>query len=216
MGKGTWHFVPSQWNSVDAGPVLLDLATAAPGEKYQIRALRGYISLARRFTMPERQRAEMCRQALDVSGRSAEQELVFDVLELHASVEGLELTISATRNAGLQHRATRAAMAIAQKLGSKGVDVTDVLADAGLAKITLQIVRAEYGAGTTQKDVSAVLRTHARDLPWISLPASYNASFGGDPVAGVPKRLRIQYRINGTSGEASFAENAPIMLPMPK
>jgi hypothetical protein len=28
--------------------------------------------------------------------------------------------------------------------------------------------------------------------------------------------LKVQYRINGKPGEASFAENAVIMLPMPK
>ena len=38
-----------EWMTVDAAPVLLDLAKTAPEEKYQIRALRGYIRLARQF-----------------------------------------------------------------------------------------------------------------------------------------------------------------------
>jgi len=46
--------------------------------------------------------------------------------------------------------------------------------------------------------------------------ASYNASFGGDPLPGVTKQLKIQYRINGKAGEATFAENALIILPIPK
>ncbi|MBI2479545.1 MAG: hypothetical protein HYV60_13200, partial [Planctomycetia bacterium] len=76
-----------KWNSVDAAPVLLDLAKTAPAEKYQVRALRGYIGLARKFDMPEQDRAEMCQKALDASNQPAEQKLVLDVLALHPSVE---------------------------------------------------------------------------------------------------------------------------------
>jgi len=43
-----------------------------------------------------------------------------------------------------------------------------------------------------------------------------NASFGGDPLPGRVKQLKIQFKINGKAGEASFAENALIILPMPK
>ncbi len=65
--------------------------------------------------------------------------------------------------------------------------------------------QAEYGAGSTQKDVTEVLRKQAGDLPLITLASSsYNASFGGDPVPGSVKQLKIQYRINGKTGEASF------------
>ena len=81
----------------------------------------------------------------------------------------------------------------------------------------LEIVKAEYGAGSGQKDVTEALRRMARDLPLIVLPsASYNESFGGDPMPGVANQLRVHYRVNGTAGNASFAENAVILLPMPK
>ena len=54
-------------------------------------------------------------------------------------------------------------------------------------------------------------------MPLIVLPkASYNESFGGDPVPGTAKRLKVQYRVNGKTADATFAENAVIMLPMPK
>jgi hypothetical protein len=53
-------------------------------------------------------------------------------------------------------------------------------------------------------------------LPLIALPAAdYNSSFG-DPAPGTVKQLKIHYRINGKEGEATFAENAPIIVPMPK
>ena len=46
--------------------------------------------------------------------------------------------------------------------------------------------------------------------------SGYNAAFGGDPIPGVPKKLKIQYRMNGKFGEATFDENALIILPVPK
>ena len=80
----------------------------------------------------------------------------------------------------------------------------------------LEIVKAEYGAGATQKDVTEDLRRQVGDLPLIALPApDYNSSFG-DPVPGAVKQLKIQYRINDKEGEAIFAENAAIVLPIPK
>jgi hypothetical protein len=86
----------------------------------------------------------------------------------------------------------------------------------GLAKVQLEILRATYGAGEVQKDVTTPLRKVAGNVPLIPLPAAtYNASFGGDPAPGKAKRLSIQYRLDGQPGEASFAEDAVIVLPVP-
>ncbi len=206
-----------KWNSVDAAPVLLDLAKTAPSEKYQVRALRGYIGIARKFAMPEQERAEMCRQAMETARRTDEQQLVLDVLQLHPSMAGLKLAIDAKQNPKLKNQAAAATLAIANKLGGSGVDMTALLSSAGLDPVKLEIVKAQYGAGANQKDVTAVIRKQAGNLPVITLAsATYNAAFGGDPVPGKVKRLKIQYRINGKAAEASFAENALIILPMPK
>lgn len=206
-----------KWNSVDAAPVLLDLAKTAPEEKYQVRALRGYIGLARKFAMPDQQRGEMCQQAFDTARQAAEQKLVLEVIKLHPSTETLKLAINAMQVPALKNEATEATLVVAQKLGGKGVDVRQLLSKAGLDRVKLEIVKAEYGAGSTQKDVTAVLRKQAGDLPLITLAsATYNANFGGDPLPGSVKRLKIQYRINGKLGEATFAENALIILPLPK
>ncbi|MCH7687868.1 MAG: HEAT repeat domain-containing protein, partial [Planctomycetes bacterium] len=206
-----------KWNSLDAAPILLDLAKTAPADKYKVRALRGYIGLARKFAMPEQQRAQMCQNAFDASRRPAEQKLVLNVLKLHPSTGTLKLAIKAMQVPKLKEEATQATLVIAQKLGRKGVGVNKLLSSAGFGKVKLEIVKAEYGAGSTQKDVTAVLRKHAGDLPLIILAsASYNASFGGDPLPGRVKQLKIQYRINGKAAEATFAENALIILPMPK
>ncbi|MBC8290168.1 MAG: hypothetical protein H8E37_07605 [Planctomycetes bacterium] len=206
-----------KWNSVAAAPVLLDLAKTGPEEKYRVRALRGYLGLARKFAMPDAQRAQMCQNAFDATRRPTEHKLALDVLKLHPSAAGLKLAINAMKIPGLKSDATAAALVIAQKVGGNGVDVSKLLSGVGLEKVKLEIVKAEYGAGAKQKDVTAVLRKQGGDLPLITLAAaSYNASFGGDPAPGVVKKLKIQYRINGKTAEASFAENALIILPMPK
>jgi hypothetical protein len=156
---------------------------------------------------PEQQRAEMCQKAFDASRQPAEKILVLDVLELHPSTEGLTLAIKAMQVAGLKAEATQATLVIAQKLSGK-VDVSEQLSKAGLDKVKLEIVKAEYGAGGTQKDVTDVLQKQAGDSLLVTLPAEgYNASFGGDPVPNTPKVLKIQYKINGKSGEATFAED---------
>ena len=78
-------------------------------------------------------------------------------------------------------------------------------------------MNAEYGAGDANKDVTNVLQKQVHQLPLITLKSpNYNESFGGDPAPGTPKQLKIKYRIDGKVGEASFNENAVILLPPPK
>ena len=206
-----------EWMTADAAPVLLDLSKTAPGEKYQVRALRGYIRIARQFVLPEQERAEMCKKAFEAARQPAEQKLVLDVLKRYPTTEALKLALKAAQVPELKAEATQATLLIAQKLGGKGDEVRELLSKAGFEKVKLEIVKAEYGAGSTQKDVTAVLRKQAGDTPLISLAsASYNANFGGDPAPGSVKQLKIQYRMNGKTGEASFAEDALIVLPLPK
>jgi HEAT repeat protein len=215
--QDTGSRVLGEWMTVDAAPLLLDLAKTAPSDKYQVRALRGYIRLARQFSMPDQQRAEMCQNALDASSRAAEQQLVLTVLERYPSPDTLKVAIKARQVPALKEDATRVTLVIIQKLGDKAGDVRALLAKIGLDPVKVEIIKAEYGAGTKQKDVTEALQQHVRDLPLITLPSpSYSASFGGDPVPGTAKQLKVQYRINGKAGEASFPEDAIVMLPMPK
>jgi HEAT repeat protein len=205
-----------KWMGVDAAPVLMDLAKSDIDDKYKIRALRGCIRIVRQFDVPEQQRLEICRAAMKAAQRDDEKKLVLEVLERYPSVDAMRLAVETAKVPALAEAAKATALVIAQAIGGSA-DVSELLAQAGQEPVQVEIVKAEYGAGTTFKDVTEVVRKRAGSLPLIVLPASsYNSAFGGDPAPGIVKQLKIQYRINGKSGEASFPENATIMLPMPK
>jgi len=170
----------------------------------------------RQFTMPDEERARMCRTALEAAERDAEKKLVLEVMGRYPSVDMLRLAVDAARVASLKNDAAATSLAIAQKIGGSA-DVQKLLAQIGHDPVKVEIIKAEYGAGTTFKDVTALLRQHVRDFPLIVLPSpSYNSAFDGDPVPGTVKQLKVQYRINGKAAEASFPENATILLPVPE
>jgi HEAT repeat protein len=211
------------WMTIDAAPVLLDLAKTSPGAKYRVRALHGYIRIARQFTMSEPQRLEMCENALAAATQPAEHKMVLDVLKRYRNLETLKLAAKLTRELPkLNNEATQATLAIARELGDEkhsasADEARDILSHARLHKVNLEIVKAEYGAAGKQKDVTKTLQKLLTGVQLILLPSpSYTASFGGDPVPGTAKKLKIQYRIDGKTGDESFAENALVVLPMPK
>ncbi|MGN6547109.1 MAG: HEAT repeat domain-containing protein [Aureliella sp.] len=200
------------WFDVEAGPVLLELAQM-PNNEFAVRELRGYIRLARQFVMPDAQRADMCRKAMRATNRVPEQKLVLEVMERYPSPEMLSAAVEAQPVAELKDDARRVALTIASKL-APGTNVEQLLSKLSQEPVKIEIVKAQYGSGSMQKDVTDILRRQVRNLPLISLPGggSYNAAFGGDPAPGTKKELRIQYRINGEPREAFFAENAVILL----
>jgi hypothetical protein len=209
--------VLGEWMNVEAAPVLLDLVKSAPDAKYQVRALRGYIRLVRQFPMSDAQRADMCQKALGASSNVAEKKLVLEVLGRYPTRDMLKLAAEASSTPSIKRDAVRVALAIAQKLGDQGGEVREIVAKLPLDPVKLEIVKAQYGAGSVQQDVTEALRRHARNAQLISLPSpSFSEHLAGDPVPGAPKQLTVQYRINGKAGTATFAENSLIWLPMPK
>ena len=206
-----------EWMDVDAGPVLLDLAKNAADDKYQIRALRGYIRLVRQFDMPDAQRAEMCGKALETAQRIEEKKLVLEVIGRYPNLAMLSLALDAARVPELKNEAVAVAMIIADKTGGQSAELQKLLSEMGQGTVEIEIVKAEYGAGTNVKDVTTILRKHVRNFPVIMLPSpNYNATFGGDPAPGLVKQLKIQYRMAGKPGDISLPENATILLPTPK
>jgi HEAT repeat protein len=120
-----------EWMTIDAAPVLLDLAKT--GDKYQVRAMRGYIRIARQFTMSEQQRVEMCKSAMDAARQPAERKLVLEVLQRYPNLEMLKLAIKAMQAPDLKEDASAAALAISQKIG-KTNEVRELMSKAGLEK----------------------------------------------------------------------------------
>ncbi len=167
----------------------------------------------------------MCEKALAAATQPAEQKLVLDILaqKRYRNLETLRLAAKMTRDfPKLNKEATQATLVIARELGDEKHSATadearQIVSHAKLNKVKLEIVKAEYGAGAKQKDVTKMLQKQVANVQLISLPSpSYAATFGGDPMPGTPKKLTIQYRINGKAGDESFAENSLVILPMPK
>jgi HEAT repeat protein len=209
--------VLGSWADLDVAPVLLDLARNAAEDKYKIRAMRGYIRLVRQFTMTDTDRVQMCAAALEAAQRTAEKKLVLEVMSRYPSAGMLPLALQATRIPQLKNEALAVAMLVAGKTGARSAELQRLLAEGGKGMVKIEIIKAEYGAGTNVKDVTTILRKHVHDFPIIVLPSpSYNATFGGDPAPGTPKQLKIQYRMAGKLGEVSLKENASIELPKPK
>ena len=166
--------------------------------------------------MPDEQRLEMCRTVLEIAQRDEEKELLLEVLRRYPSADTLRMAAQLAQVPALKNDATEAVLVIADAIQDKPADLQQILAQLGQQPVKLEIVKAEYGGGANYKNVTRMLRKYARDLPLIVLPSSsYNSSFGGDPAPGVRKELKVQYRMNGKVGQATFAENAAILLPAP-
>ena len=199
------------WANVEAGPTLLELAQL-PTSLYTTRAMRGYIRLVRQFSMPDEQRAEMCRNAMKAAKFEAEQDLVVQVMERYPSVAMMDVALAAQPLPKIKDGVYRAVLMNAAKL-PESEEVKSRLSKLGQKPVKLEIIKAEYGSADTKRDVTDVLRKQLRDLPVIPLTASYNKSFGGDPdPKSEEKKLVIQYRLNGKEGTAMFAEDDSIWL----
>jgi hypothetical protein len=220
--KDTASRLLGKWMELDAAPVILDLAKTLPEAKYKIRVLRGYISLVRRFDMPDAERARMCRVAIEAADRAAEKQLVLEVMVLHPSVDMLQAAFDAAKEPDLKKDATRTALTIAGKLPllqttASPADVQKLMKQLGQPPVKIEILKAEYGAGDKVQDVTEIVRKAAGQMPLVVLGSpNYNEAFGGDPAPNVPKQLKIQYKLDGKPGEVTLPENATILLPMPK
>ena len=209
--------VLGQWKSVDAAPLLLDLHSTVADDRLKAGAIRAYIRIARQFDMPADRRAAMCRTALATAQRDEDKRLVLEVLLRYPSDEMRAIALEAAKVPALKDEALIVLMGMAHSQGIDRAELGKALAQAGHKPVKLEIIKAEYGGGTKAKDVTAILRRHAKNYRVIFLPGeNYNESFGGDPAPGIVKQLQIKYRIDGKDGEVSLNENATIVLPMPK
>jgi hypothetical protein len=105
-----------KWMTADAAPVLLDLATAPIGEKYQTRAIRGVSRIARQFALPDAERAELCGKVLALAKDPADRKSVLEALPRYPSPAMLAVAEQAAALPGLEVEAKAAADAIRAKL----------------------------------------------------------------------------------------------------
>jgi hypothetical protein len=76
---------------------------------------------------------------------------------------------------------------------------------------SLQILRADYGAGNRFSDVTARLNSQIQG-DQLNLQVT-NYTMGGDPAVGQDKTLRLQYTYNGQQGEMVVKEGNYLRLP---
>lgn len=105
-----------KWMTADAAPVLLDLATAPIGEKYQTRAIRGVSRIARQFALPDAERAELCGKVLALAKDPSDRKSVLEALPRYPSPAMLTVAEQAASLPGLEAEAKAAADAIRAKL----------------------------------------------------------------------------------------------------
>lgn len=111
--------VLGEWMTVDAAPVLLDISKSSSPDKYRVRALRGYLRLARQLKMSDAERLEMCRQGLAVAQRDEERALALDTLKRCPSAESVQLASSLMDDAEIRDRAVETAIFIGEKIKDK-------------------------------------------------------------------------------------------------
>ena len=95
---------------------LLVMAKTAADDKVRVRALRGYVRLARQFSPPPTERLAMCSNALALARRDEEKKLVLEVLGRIQLPAALALITPHLAEPGLQDTAALAAVKLGEKL----------------------------------------------------------------------------------------------------
>lgn len=106
--------VLGDWPTADAAPALRQMAES--DSPFAIRALRGYIRIARQLAASDSERAAMCRTALSIAKREQERLLVLEVLERAGSAEALEIATSELSADRLGVKASESVIEIARQV----------------------------------------------------------------------------------------------------
>ncbi len=104
------------WVSADAAPELFELAKDLKENKYKIRALRGYIRIARQLNPSEEDRMKICANTLAIAERVDEKKLVLEVLGRYPSAASLKIAVSAAGDDAIREEACQRALAIADRI----------------------------------------------------------------------------------------------------
>ncbi|MDO4571264.1 MAG: HEAT repeat domain-containing protein [Planctomycetia bacterium] len=176
--------VLGRWINTDAAATLLQLANT-PDYPYARRALRGYLRLARQFSMPDWLRRGMVRDALASPICGDEEREIADIIVKRYQ---LDLSVPETESQkALRNIVICSAIYGLPDDAARQKDVT--------------------------REVLNLFRTS--DSLDIRVPESYNVTFGGDPAPGVPKTLTLKIRFgnSGEIRTLSVREGGVISLP---
>jgi len=108
--------VLGEWLSADAAAALLEIARHDADAKYQTRALRGYIRIARQLKLPAETRLAMFHTAMELAKRNEEKKIALEILPRIPSVTTLDLVVSYVGAPALKTPAADAAVKIAAKI----------------------------------------------------------------------------------------------------
>ncbi|OGV69284.1 MAG: hypothetical protein A2283_23500 [Lentisphaerae bacterium RIFOXYA12_FULL_48_11] len=126
--------VLSEWKTVEAVPVLLDMAKNLGNETDKLLSLRGCLSMAMRRDVPEQDRIEMCKQASGLIQRDEEKRMMLGALGSIKNAASLKLVMPYLDNEKVRDDAINTVLAIVEP-PKKGKAV-----EAGAAREALQKV----------------------------------------------------------------------------
>ncbi len=148
--------VLGQWRTPDVAPKLIELARTARSEKYQVRALRACLRVARQMDVPDDQRLTMVRQALAAATRPEERTLAVQTLGRIPTRDAFLEAVDLLAREELCASACAAAVTIAEQLVARdGQDLAEPLQ---------RVLAASRDPDLTRR-AQAALDQATRDLP---------------------------------------------------
>ncbi|MCS7238572.1 MAG: HEAT repeat domain-containing protein [Thermoguttaceae bacterium] len=105
-----------QWMGSGAAPILLEVAEKAEDPRFRLRALRGYLRIARQFDVPAGHRLWMYAQSLRLAERDEERQLAQEGLLRMAKSMGVPLPEFSHQAMATGDRAVSLALVVAENL----------------------------------------------------------------------------------------------------
>jgi len=111
--------VLGEWKTADVVPILLELAKSSGEQADKILSLRGYLGMATRREIPQKERLAICKEAVSLIQRDEEKKMLLGALGSIANAGSLNLVMPYLDEPGVRIEAATTVMAIAEKRGRK-------------------------------------------------------------------------------------------------
>lgn len=145
------------WPAAEVAPLALELAEELPDGRYQLRALRGSLRVARQLDMPLDERLGLCRKALQLSTRLDEKKLILEVMRRYPSTEGMDLSLALAAEAELRDEALQTLLA-----ASSGAALRDAAGTLELLKKAQQLIDGNTELGSQFQQAVAQVEEFAK------------------------------------------------------